>query len=119
MDVLVYEAMRFSFFDGMPERRRFVTDYHADTPLIGKQAAELGVATLVLTHLIPAPATKAEKQLFVDDIRSGGYEGEVIVADDLDTVAIGSGGLPDGLPLCPFLNVIVPSCNSADSKSAF
>jgi ribonuclease Z len=95
VDVLVYEAMRFSFFDGMPERRKFVTDYHADTPLIGRQAAELGVRTLVLTHLIPAPVTDAEKQLFVDDIRSGGYEGEVIVADDLDTVAVGSGGVPD------------------------
>lgn len=95
VDVLVYEAMCFSFFENLPKRRRFVTDYHADTPLIGKQAAELGVSTLILTHLIPAPVTDAEKQVFIDEVRSGGYEGELIVADDLYTAAVGSGGLPD------------------------
>ena len=63
VDVLVYEAMRFSFFDDLPEHRRFVRDYHADTLMIGKQAAELGVPKLVLTHLIPAPRTEADRQL--------------------------------------------------------
>jgi ribonuclease Z len=87
-NVLVYEAMRFEFFDGMPERRRFVLDYHADTRLIGRQAAELGVETLVLTHLIPEPTTDTEKQAFVDDVRGGGFEGELIVADDLATVTL-------------------------------
>jgi ribonuclease Z len=95
VDVLVYEAMRFSFFDDLPEHRHFVRDYHADTLRIGEQAAALGVPKVVLTHLIPAPTTDAERQLFVDDLRTGGYEGEVVVADDLYTCAVGSGGLPD------------------------
>ena len=95
VDVLVYEAMQFSFFDDLPEHRHFVRDYHADTLLIGKQAAELGVPKLVLTHLIPAPSTDAERQLYVDDIRAGGYEGDVVVADDLYTCAVGAGGLPN------------------------
>lgn len=89
VDVLVYEAMRFSTFDTLPEKRRFVTDYHADTRLIGEQAAALGVPTLILTHLIPAPSTDADTQAFVDDIRSGGFEGELIVADDLHTSTVG------------------------------
>jgi ribonuclease BN (tRNA processing enzyme) len=87
--------MRFSFFKDLPERRQYVTDYHADAPLIGKQAAELGVPTLVLTHLIPAPNNDADKQVFIDEVRSGGYEGELIVADDLFTAVVGSGGLPE------------------------
>ncbi len=95
VDVLVYEAMRFAVFDELPEKRRFITDYHADTLLIGRQAAELGVPKLVLTHLIPAPSTPAERELFVGDIRSGGFEGEVVVADDLYTCVVGDGGLPD------------------------
>lgn len=95
VDVLVYEAMRFEFFDGLPPHRQFVTDYHADTRLIGAQAAALGVPTLILTHLIPAPVTEADEQAFIDDIRGGGFEGELIVADDLFTTAVGGGGLPE------------------------
>ena len=89
VDVLVYEAMRFSHFDDLPESRRFITEYHADTKLIGQQAAGLGVSTLILTHLIPGPKNDAERQLFVDEIRGGGYEGELVVADDLHTTTIG------------------------------
>ena len=89
VDVLVYEAMRFAFFDDLPVHRRFIRDYHADTRLIGRQAAALGVPKLILTHLIPGPTTGAERQAFVDDVRSGGYEGELTVADDLYTTAVG------------------------------
>ncbi|MGI9598987.1 MAG: MBL fold metallo-hydrolase [Acidimicrobiales bacterium] len=95
VDVLVYEAMRFTFFDDLPPHRHYVKDYHADTRLIGAQAAELGVPKLILTHLIPAPVDEAERRAFVDEVRSGGYEGELVVADDLYTSAVGSGGLPD------------------------
>lgn len=89
VDVLVYEAMRFSYFDDLPPHRHFVMDYHADTRLIGAQAAELGVSELILTHLIPAPGDDADRQLYVDDIRAGGFEGKVVVADDLYTTAVG------------------------------
>ena len=47
-----------------------------------------GVSTLVLTHLIPEPRTADGRQSFVDDVRSGGFEGELIVADDLATVEL-------------------------------
>lgn len=87
-DVLVYEAMRFEAVEALPAHRRFILDYHADTRLIGRQAAELGVHTLVLTHLIPEPVTDDDRRAYVDDIRGGGFEGELIVADDLTAVEL-------------------------------
>jgi len=88
-DVLVYEAMRFELIEAAPAFRHFILDYHADTRLIGPQAAALGVTTLMLTHLIPPPHTAEEVAAYEADIRAGGYEGELIVADDLDTVVLG------------------------------
>lgn len=87
-DVLVYEAMRFSVVRTWPEHGHFVMDYHADTALIGVQAAELGVPTLVLTHLIPAPTTKNDEQGYIDEVRSGGFTGTIVVARDLDVVTL-------------------------------
>jgi ribonuclease Z len=88
-DVLVYEAMRFSFIASQPPQRHFIMDYHADTSLIGAQAAELGVPTLMLTHLIPPPVTDADRDEYVADIRNAGYEGELMVCDDLASVTLG------------------------------
>jgi ribonuclease Z len=89
-DVVVYEAMRFPPIEALPEHRRFILDYHADTRLIGAQMAELEIPTLMLTHLIPPPSTDAERQAFVDDIRNAGYQGALMVADDLEAVQLGS-----------------------------
>ena len=87
-DVLVYEAIRFVEIRKVPEHRQYILDYHADTLLIGAQAEEIGVPLLVLTHLIPAPTCDADEQAFVDDVRSGGYTGEVVVASDLTSVTL-------------------------------
>lgn len=88
-DVLVHEAFRRAVlepaFGALPHVAR-IADYHADTPDVGRIAKRAGVATLVLTHLIPAPRDDREKLGFVDDVRRGGFEGELIVADDLATV---------------------------------
>lgn len=88
-DVLVYEAMRFEVIEQRPPHLQFILDYHADTRLIGAQAAELGVPVLVLTHLIPAPNDPETLNDYVRDIRDAGYEGELVVADDLDHVVLG------------------------------
>jgi ribonuclease Z len=88
-DVLLYEAMRFSAVKQENLGRDFVMDYHADTHLIGAQAQELQIPTLILTHLIPGPKNRAEKQLFADEVRAGGFTGELIVADDLDSYTLG------------------------------
>lgn len=75
-DVLVYKRMRFEKIRQRPPHLKFILDYHADTPRIGAQAAELGVPTLVLTHLIPPPESDDDVQAFVDDIRTAGYAGD-------------------------------------------
>ena len=88
-DVLVYEALRFGEFEGLPSWRTFILDYHADTTLIGAQAAALETPHLVLTHLIPPPAGEADEAGFADDVRAGGFDGELTVARDLTTVTLG------------------------------
>ena len=87
-DLLVYEAMRFSEIRLLPEHRRYILDYHADTVEIGRQAADLRIPVLVLTHLIPPPVSEADEEAFVADVRSGGYSGNVVVAQDLTAVTL-------------------------------
>ena len=87
-DVLVYEAMRMDVINQRPPHLRYIVEYHADTRLIGAQAAELGVPTLMLTHLIPVPNSDADRDLFVAEVREGGYDGTVMVCDDLDFVEL-------------------------------
>lgn len=88
-DVLVYEALRVEAVLASPFLPDHICDYHADTRRIGVQAAELGVGTLVLTHLIPEPRAAGEVQAFIEDVRAGGFSGELLVANDLDTVTLG------------------------------
>ena len=90
--VLVYEALRFEVIEQRPPHLRFILDYHADTRLIGRQAKDLGIETLVLTHLIPEPTSDDEVAEYVDDIRSGGFEGELVIARDLDSVVLTADG---------------------------
>jgi ribonuclease Z len=87
-DVLVYEAIRVDVVRRWPPASHRLLDYHADTRLIGGQAAALDIDTLVLTHLIPAPVTDDDRQGFVDDVRGGGYRGDLVVADDLTTIEL-------------------------------
>ena len=51
-------------------------------------ANAVGVGTLVLTHLIPAPDTDEIRQGYVEGIRVGGFAGTLVVADDLATVEL-------------------------------
>ncbi len=39
-------------------------------------------------HLIPPPESPAEAAAFLDDLRRGGYRGEVTVGDDLVTITV-------------------------------
>lgn len=88
-DVVIYEALRTQLvLDEWPESEYFVTEYHADTIEIGQQMAELAIPTLMLTHLIPHLDSADDKQPFIDEVRSGGYTGNLIVCDDLDTITL-------------------------------
>jgi ribonuclease Z len=91
-DVLVHEAFRRDalrpFFAALPHLEH-IASYHADTVELGALAARIGVPRLVLTHLIPAPTPRfVTEDDFVDDVRRGGYAGEVTVASDLTTLTL-------------------------------
>lgn len=91
-DILVYEATRFDAVrENMPPFVQFILDYHADAELVGAQAASLEVDALVLTHLIPPPQTEQDRTAFADQVVGNGYEGLLIVADDLDTIVLENG----------------------------
>ncbi len=55
---------------------------------LGGLAERAGVVHLLLTHLIPAPATEDESAAFANDVRQGGYSGEITVGHDLTTIGI-------------------------------
>ena len=89
-DVLVHEACRATRLaeavKGTPFERIFA--YHADTIALGAMAERAGVRHLLLTHLIPSPNDERQERSFADDVRSGGWSGEVTVGRDLDTLVV-------------------------------
>ncbi|MFN8023384.1 MAG: MBL fold metallo-hydrolase [Acidimicrobiales bacterium] len=89
-DVLVHEACRATAMSDLTRGTVFehIFEYHADTVALGGLAQRAGVRHLVLTHLIPAPATEADEATFADDVRSGGYEGRLTVGRDLFTTTL-------------------------------
>ncbi len=86
--VLIHEAFRrealMKFVEFAPQLEH-ISAYHADTVELGAMAQSISIPTLILTHLIPSPGPAAgtTKEDFVDDVRRGGFTGELIVADDL------------------------------------
>jgi ribonuclease Z len=86
--VLVHEAMRATLIRATPFH--FVADYHADTVALGAMARRAGVPKLVLTHLIPPPASEEQEGVFVAEVRRGGYTGEIVVGHDLLRLTLGA-----------------------------
>lgn len=87
-DVFVCEAFRSKADLGFLSDPVALTKYHADTTAVGALAHEAQVKTLILTHLIPPVTDESVRRAFQDDVRAGGFTGEVIVASDLDAVTI-------------------------------
>ncbi len=89
-DVLVHEAFRrAAVAPGTLSDPDAIAAYHADTIELGALAVRAKVGVLVLTHLIPPPTTAAAAAAFHSDIRGAGYDGRVVVAEDLATVTLG------------------------------
>jgi ribonuclease Z len=90
-DLLVHEACRTQalskFSKGTPFENIF--DYHSDSIVLGEFAQKYNIKHLLLTHLIPSPATEKDAQRFEADVRAGGYTGHLTVGSDLHTVEIG------------------------------
>jgi ribonuclease Z len=91
-DVLVHEACRAEAMAASIAGTVFerIFDYHADSVQLGAMAQRAAVPHLVLTHLIPQPATVDDEARFEADIRRGGYTGRVSVGRDLLTVELGN-----------------------------
>lgn len=86
-DVLVHEVCLRSFAEAVSESAHFsaIAEYHADAVDLGASAERAGVKRLMLTHFIPLPTSG--HQPFIDEVRSGGYTGELIAGDDLTSVS--------------------------------
>jgi ribonuclease Z len=63
-------------------------DYHAESIALGTMAERAGVPTLMLTHLVPPPFGPEALPGFVEDVREGGYTGEVVIGPDLTSVTL-------------------------------
>ena len=81
-DVLVHEAL---LADAVHPA---LLEWNASATAVGELARTAGVGRLVLTHAIPAPNSDADRQRYIDDVRSGGYTGPVLVASDLDQLEL-------------------------------
>jgi ribonuclease Z len=83
-DVLVHEALLTAAVSPG------LLAWNAGARAVGGLAARARTRQLVLTHLLPAPATPEEEGAFVAEARAGGYDGPVHVARDLLHVAAGA-----------------------------
>ncbi len=86
-DVLVHTVVRPDLIEhvGLP-RLTDVLDYHSSVEEAATTAARMGVGTLVLTHLVPAPAPEAEHEWSA--LAAARFDGRVVVATDLTTVDV-------------------------------
>jgi ribonuclease Z len=84
-DVLVHEVCLRAFAQAMADTHYgVIAEYHADAVDLGAAAERAGVQRLMLTHFIPLPLDGFEP--FVDEVRLGGFTGELVAGDDLTTV---------------------------------
>ncbi len=65
-----------------------IRDYHIGAETLGRMAEEVGVDTLVLTHLVPSVSQSQAKDRFQPPIRNGGFTGELVVGEDGGMVVI-------------------------------
>ncbi len=82
-DVLIHEVIRGGVLRGWG-----IVGYHAESRELGKLLAETDVPLLVLTHLIPTPETPDDERTLVEEVRSGGYRGEIVVGRDLTRIEL-------------------------------
>lgn len=61
---------------------KHIIETHSSTEDVGRMAAEAGVGTLVLTHLLPGALMDVADDIYLDGIRQH-FDGEVIVGQDL------------------------------------
>jgi ribonuclease Z len=86
--VLVHESSRLRLFKDHLQAPPDLGKPHADTLELGAMALRARVPTLILTHFLPPPRTDRHLAGFANDVRAGGYEGELILGHDLYTYTL-------------------------------
>jgi ribonuclease BN (tRNA processing enzyme) len=91
-DVLVHEVMHLGGLDRLlarnpnaPTLRKHLLDSHTTTEQLGRVAAEAGVRTLVLSHLVPGDDPSITDAMWIEDVRKN-FPGEIVVGRDLMTI---------------------------------
>ncbi len=86
-DVLVHTVVRRDLIEqiGLP-RLVDVLDYHSSVADAAQTASRNGVGTLVLNHLVPAPAPGSEQEWI--DQAAAHFNGNVLMATDLLTLDV-------------------------------
>ena len=88
-DVLVHEAMYLpgvkKLIERFPDAKRLgqhLMDSHTSTEDVGRLAAQAGVKTLVLSHLVPGDDPSITDEQWAEGVRKH-FNGRVIVGKDL------------------------------------
>jgi ribonuclease Z len=86
-DVLVHTVVRRDQIEaiGLP-RLLDVLDYHSSVQDAARTAAQCGVGTLVLTHMVPAVQPGAGQEW--TDLAAGEFDGTIVLAEDLTTIEV-------------------------------
>jgi ribonuclease Z len=85
-DVYVQTVIQKAIVESIPMQRfQDILDYHSTVEDAAATAAANGVGTLVLTHVVPAPAPGGEDEL-VALVHAAGFTGTVVVAADLTEI---------------------------------
>ena len=87
-DVLVHTVVKRDIIEqfGVP-RLLDILDYHSSIADVAQTAERAGVGTLVLTHLVPAPARGTEHEWI--ELASTHFGGRVVLAEDLLAIEVG------------------------------
>ena len=67
---------------------RDIRTYHIDLPELAELANDVGVATLVMTHLVPSIEDPAQLDLFFRQPASALYHGTLVISGDGTVVLI-------------------------------
>lgn len=86
-DAYVQTVIRRDLVEQIPnDMIQDILDYHSGVVQAAQTAARVGAKRLVLTHMVPAPS--AEQYPEWTAMAAQHYDGEIIIGDDLTTVAI-------------------------------
>ncbi|WP_204802444.1 ribonuclease Z [Mycobacterium riyadhense] len=86
-DALVHTVIRKDILANVPQQRiQDVCDYHSSVQEAAATAARAGVATLVLTHYVPAPMPGQEEQWRA--LAATEFSGQIELGDDLHRVEV-------------------------------